>query len=277
MAIGISYASLMDYGHWGSIQETIERETQEISSTCHSDHNELAELYVSRGESYLLDAQYDRAFEDFQAANSHLKHCQNTDKTFLIGFRSILGEVVCYDNLGMKDQAEQSLEQLAAIVDQIGCNDCKEHRPCKDIVVPSDNKFHFHDLTSRTINNLHVFDEIVPCKHKKDKKGNQQSQGSQDNYDDIVGPNQSEPGWCEEMITGVGRAMDAIACLAPNYGVKVALIGVIETLIQRGVKCCQTGDFWKACVAPIVRKWQQWRSNKERHIYPNDQNLPLYK
>ncbi len=121
---------------------------------------------------------------------------------------------------------------------------------------------------------------IVACKHKKDNKGGneQPQQGeSQDNYEDIRGPNQPpEPNWCEEVVTGVGRAMDAIACLAPNYAVKVALIGVMEALITRGVKCCQAGGFWKACVAPITRKWREWKNNKEKHVLPNAQNLPLY-
>lgn len=32
----------------------------------------------------------------------------------------------------------------------------------------------------------------------------------------------------------------------------------------------------KACVAPITRKWREWKNNKERHAFPNAQNLPLY-
>jgi hypothetical protein len=70
--------------------------------------------------------------------------------------------------------------------------------------------------------------------------------------------------------------MDAIACLAPNIAVRVALIGVIEALLTRALKCCQAGGFWKACVAPIVRKWRDWNNNKENSILPNKQNLPLY-
>lgn len=61
----VSYANEIDYGNCGSIQEAIARETQEICSTHPADYDELAQLYVSRGESYLLDAQYDKAAEDF--------------------------------------------------------------------------------------------------------------------------------------------------------------------------------------------------------------------
>lgn len=52
-------------------------ETQEIANTNPDDHDKLAELYVLRGESYLLNTQYERAIEDFQNACSHLGHSQD--------------------------------------------------------------------------------------------------------------------------------------------------------------------------------------------------------
>ncbi len=64
----VSYASEMDYGNCGSIQDVIAQETQEITGAHPADHDELAQLYASRGESYLLNAQYDKAVEDFQSA-----------------------------------------------------------------------------------------------------------------------------------------------------------------------------------------------------------------
>ena len=70
--------------------------------------------------------------------------------------------------------------------------------------------------------------------------------------------------------------MDAIACLAPNYSVKIDLIGIIEALMTLGVKCCQSGTFWKACVAPITRKWKEWKDNKEKKVLPTTENLPRY-
>ncbi len=173
-------------------------------------------------------------------------------------------------NLGMTEQTQQALEQLETIAAHIGCNDCIEHRPCQGMVTPSVNRFHFRDFLRSAVSRMHFCGMMFPC------KSSQQPQGG-DSYKDILGPNQPpEPGWCEEVVTGVARAMDAIACLAPNYAVKVALIGVIEVLMTRGVKCCQAGGFWKACVAPITRKWREWKNNKERHVLPNAQNLPLF-
>jgi hypothetical protein len=276
--IGISCAaSEIDYSNCGSIRDVIERETQEISSTDPSDHDELAELYVSRGESYLLDAQYDKAAEDFQNANFHIGNCRNASSAMVVAFRAAFGEVVCYDNLGMQEQTEQALEKLRTIADHVGCNDCIEHRPCHGTITPSANRLHFRNLVKPAVNKMHFRNMIISCQQKKDKDAGQQQQGNQDSYSDILGPDQPpDLRWCEEVVTGVGRAMDAIACLAPNFAVKVALIGVIEALISRGVKCCQAGGFWKACVAPITRKWKEWNKNKENSILPTKQNLPLY-
>lgn len=199
------------------------------------------------------------------------------DAAMIVAFRAAFSEVVCYDNLGKIEQTEEALEQLKIIAAHVDCDDCLEDRPCEGTITLTVNRLHFRSLTKPAINKMLFKNGIDCCKHKKDKRENQQPQGEQDNYADIIGPNVApEPSWCEETVVGVGRAMDAIACLAPNYVIKVALIGVIEALITRGVKCCQAGGFWKACVAPITRKWVEWKNNKARYLPPNAQNLPLY-
>ena len=78
------------------------------------------------------------------------------------------------------------------------------------------------------------------------------------------------------MVVGVATSMQTIASMAHKWGVKAALIGLIEALKQKGLKCCQAGDFWKACVAPITRKWREWKNNKERQVLPTEENLPSY-
>ncbi|MDR2539317.1 MAG: hypothetical protein LBC45_01670 [Chlamydiales bacterium] len=74
----------------------------------------------------------------------------------------------------------------------------------------------------------------------------------------------------------MGKSMEAIACLARNHAVKAVLIGIIEGLMTKGVKCCQAGGFWKACVAPITRKWKEWKSNQEKYILPDPKNFGIY-
>lgn len=244
----LSYANEIEHDNCRSIQEIIVKETREIANANPTDYEELAQLYVSRGESFLLDAQYEKAIEDFQNASIHLAYVQNSDDGMVIAFRAEFGKVVSYDNLGMQEQTQQSIQQLQAIVDLVGCKNCIEKHPCSGIISP-------------------YIDECNLCDIFVYKQ-------NQDCYEDILGPNQApEPEWCEEVVVGVGRAMDAIACLARNHGVKMVLIGIIEGLIARGVKCCQAGGFWKACVAPITRKWREWENNKEKYILPNPQNL----
>jgi tetratricopeptide (TPR) repeat protein len=275
-----SYAGETDYSSCESIQDMIERETRKISSVSSLDNDELAQLYVSRGESYLLDAQYEKAIEDFQIANSIIGHSRNLELAMAVAFRATFGEVVSYDNLGMDDHAKQALEQLQVIVTHVGCHDCIEDRPCKEAIIPAENTLSPQDLQS-SMNKDHACDLVVLCKHKKDKGADRQ-QKEQENYSqeytgNIFGPDEPPRlGWCEDVVTGVGRTMVAIACLARNPRTRIALIGLIEALISRGVRCCQAGGFWKACVAPISRKLGEWQNNVAKHAFPNEENLPLY-
>lgn len=116
------------------------------------------------------------------------------------------------------------------------------------------------------------------CVHTRNRnqQNHQVQETDHDDYSDILGPNKPPtPDWCEEVVVGTGRAMEIIAGLAPNYAVKAVLIGIIEALMTRCLKCCKTGDFWKDCVAPIARKWREWNNN-QNHLPPNSNNLPLY-
>lgn len=200
--VGIAtYANEIDYRNCESIQDIIAIETQEIADTNPADHDELAQLYVSRGESYLLDAQYEKAVEDFQNANSHLGYSLDVDASMMVAFRVAFGEAISYDNLGMQECAQEAIQQLQAIVTHIGCNDCIQQRPCYGITTPAANSIHFRDM-------------VIACKHKKGKQDNPQEQ-NQDRYDDILGPNESpEPNWCEEVVTGVGRAIGCYCLLS---------------------------------------------------------------
>jgi hypothetical protein len=279
----ITYANEIDYSNCESIQNVIDRETQEIASTNPADHTELAELYVSRGESYLLDAQYEMAAEDFHNANVQLGYTNNISASMIVAFRTAFGEAVCYDNLGMPEHTQQAIQQLLTIANHAICDDCAEHRPCHGMIIPSANKLPFRDLTKPAMNRTRPRSMALLCKNKNNQGNQQRGQNgfgyilSSDNYSDILGPDvPPDSAWCEEVVVGVGRAMDAIACLAPSPMVRVVLIGVIEALITRGVKCCEAGGFWKACVAPIARKWKEWKDNKENGIFPNEFNLPRF-
>ncbi len=226
-------ANEIDYSDCSSLKEIIIKETQEINNTHFTDYVELAQLYVARGESYLLNTEFDKAVEDFQKAHFYLKMMQNFDSIEVLAFRIAFGEAVCYDNLNMQENVQIALQQLQVLVNHIGCEDCVEDRPCQEtnrsMLAKSSSMYFFKTCT----NLINARDIITFCKQKEKKEKSNQTE---DKYDDILGPNQADSGWCEEVIVGTGRAMDAIACLAPNHIVKITLIGVIEALITRGVK-----------------------------------------
>lgn len=278
MAIAITpYTNEINYNTCKTLQEVIIRETEEIAATNSDNCHELAQLYVSRGESYLLNAQYERAIEDFNQVDSYLEN--DIDPAMIIAFRTAFGKVVSYDNLGMQQQTEQALRDLQNIADHAGCDDCLDDRPCLGMLTPSNNLANFQDRMRLAGSAMHYKNKIVTCAYSRNRnqQNHQLQQTDQDNYSDILGPNQPPgPDWCEEIVVGTGRAMEVIAGLAPNYAVKAVLIGIIEALIVRCVKCCHTGGFWKACVAPIVRKWREWTHYKVNYLPPNSDNLPLY-
>ncbi len=263
--IGISIrlqASVINYSECRSLQDAIARETLEITSIDQDNYQELADLYVSRGESYLLDSQHEKAIEDFQKAIFYLEYSSDPDAANFTIFRALFGLVICYDNLNLDEQAQENLKKLQEISSRIGCNNYIDN-PIKK---PPMERIDFHNKNRRAARSTGFH-----------RGHSSRAQENQDSYDDVLGPNKAPSlGWCEEVIVGVGRAMDAIACLAPNYAVKIALIGIIEALMVRGVKCCQSGAFWKACVAPITRKWKEWKDNKEKNVLPTTQNLPRY-
>lgn len=186
----VTHADEIDYNNCQSIQDAIAIESQEITRTHFADHDQLSQLYVSRGESYLFDAQYEKAIEDFDTASYHIGYSQNVKDSMATGFRAAFGKVVSCDNLGLHEHTEQAFQQLQEIANYVGCEDCLEHMSREDIPL-STNKLHFQDMVS-------------PCKKKKDKENHQQQQGSSENYNDIVGPDPAPPNWCEEVITGVG-------------------------------------------------------------------------
>lgn len=255
----ISHAKEINYQDCETFEEAIEKETREIDETQQNNHDELSQLYVSRGESYLLNCEYEAAINDFQRAEFHRYKSKDQKASQIVGFRVALGSIVCFDNLGMTESTQKALNQLQLIVDKTFCNHCKKEKICQGKLNSIAKRSENVRLTAYT------------------QAGNHKNEPQKDDYEDILGPdNPPDFNWCEEVVVGTGRAMDAIAALAPNYAVKVVLIGIIEALIARGLKCCQTGDFWKACVAPIARKFREWDNLMKKNILPTQPNLAYF-
>lgn len=233
-----SFANQIDYNSCRSIHDVIKKETEEIVSTHKDNRAELAQLYVSRGESYLLDTQYQLAIEDFQKAHSLIDYCENTAEATSIAFRAIFGEVICFDNLEMPEETQHALKQFQLIATQLSCIDVKED-----------------------------------CRSQKQTSSPFQAKTRSNNAEqsiEIIGPNYNVSGWCEEVVTGTAEAMRLLAALAKTKTAKIALLATISGLETRCLKCCETGEFWKVCVAPIVEKWKEWNDKYQFLRIPPD-------
>ena len=76
----------------------------------------------------------------------------------------------------------------------------------------------------------------------------------------ILCPDENIPGWCEETVEGVAFSMETLANCAKILKARIVLLGTIQSLKIRCLKCCASGQFWKKCVAPIAEKWQKWNN-----------------
>jgi len=116
------------------------------------------------------------------------------------------------------------------------------------------------DEASQSIGLLHDYLNLLPSCNP----GSLRIDEMNENYPDIIGPNYIDSSLCEEFVEGTAELMIGLASLSPNATIRIALIGVIHALKVRGIKCCNSGNFWKACVAPIARKWKEWKDAQER-------------
>ena len=184
-----SYAGTVNYSECRSLQDVIARETQEIINLDQDDYHELAELHVSRGESYLLAAQYEQAIDDFQKATSYLEDTSNLNPTIFTIFRAVFGKIICYDNLDMDEQVQENLEQLQEISSHINCDNYIENPLRKSLIKCPD--FHNRNRWASGSTGFH--------------RGHfSHAQENQDSYADVLGPDKAPSlGWCEEVVVGV--------------------------------------------------------------------------
>lgn len=68
---------------------------------------------------------------------------------------------------------------------------------------------------------------------------------------------------CEEIVVGAGKALEVFASLVQNSTLQTILVAIIDDLVKKAVSCCQSGNFWQACVSPIVNIWKEWKDNPE--------------
>lgn len=227
MGIGFAYsAHAIDYSTCRSINDVISKETEEIDYMHPADHEGLAQMYVSRGESYLINKDFGRALMDFQKAYSHLEYALDEETLLTIAFRATLGEIVSYDNLGMHENTVQAIRHLQNIVNHFDCDHDINISPCQGRVQLSANKRCADSLVLRTA---------------------------------AVDLNQPQPKWwCEKTVRNTTAILRGIAANIPSSVIRFSALELIKAMEEKALNCCYAGGLWSACVKPLAAKFEQW-------------------
>jgi hypothetical protein len=194
----------------------------------------LADLYISRGETYLLYGAFEQALEDLKYAwdvIAFLSYDATTKKQ--LEFRALLNFAFIYALTSEEAALFEVGNRLLFIVDHLCLSRCSK---------------------ASTASTLRNGLEIVLCGGAK-----------------ILGPDvEPRPGWCREVVISTATLMLALASTAPNAIIRTALLGIIGVLQDKALRCCEAGGLWKVCVGPIAEKWQQWNQKwKVLHISPD--------
>jgi hypothetical protein len=234
----ISFSRELNYC---ALEEAIANKTQQIAKTYATDHDELAQLYASRGEFHLFHFEYQQALDDFQTAYLHSQQISDDQTALFSAFQAIFGAAICYDNLEMHKAAQGSIQRLNLILDCMQyCEDCTERS--------SDLRLMKSSLRVPEYNSL-----ITLCANRGD------------DYSDIAGPNDVSAGWCSECVKNTARKMrEMIDEYVKAYKQQQCLLQIVKRLENQAYNCCRSGAFWKSCVAPIARKWKEWKDFEEK-------------
>lgn len=216
----ISFAVTLeiDYTSCKNIQEIIKLETDLILKNKKNDIDSLANLHISRGETYLLNGQIEDAINDFYIVYMFLDKIKNNK---IIKFRLLFNEILWNVMLDKKNEVEILGEHLICIFDEI----CFQK---------NFGNQHTTLSTERT--------PIFFCK-KTNIVGPDQEPYS---------------GWCKEVVISTGVALAQLISVLPKNAAKIALGSIIAILEQKALDCCEAGGLWKACVGPLAEKFNNW-------------------
>lgn len=201
-----------------STAELIYLETQAIASTPSTNLDELAKLYVSRGESYMLCFQNEKALDDFEKALFYVEYSTDEILKWGVVFRALLGKVVCYDNLDIQEKAEYSICQLKSVVDYFNCE--------------------YENFELAIYRKGYDDAAIFPV------------------YVDPNQPQPSW--WCEETVKNTADALFKIVSKIRNKNTRAAATKLIERLENKALSCCFAGGLWSRCVEPLRSKLEMW-------------------
>lgn len=216
------------------LENSISHETYAIMNTQQFDHEKLADLHTSRGESYMLLGNHKAAEYDFQVAQGHLRQSSEIGTIMGVGFRSFLGLAIVYDNLEQPEEFQKMVDSLQAIVSMdVSCMKTKSN--------------------------------FVPSIFKKSYKpfdGSFMIKRCEDDYV-VYGPDRVSKEECEDFVFGLAKDMAKMVdeCTT-NKNNAQAILRVIDDLSNKALDCCRTSSFWKQCLNPIAAKRLQWKNSQ---------------
>ena len=218
------------YPDFHSLDQVIKFETSQILDPTSNDPEFLSEIYLSRGESYLLCGQNSLAYDDFKQGYAFADLCHQEIKQPL-HFRALFGLAIVYGSEDMIEEFYLAAESLKSILSSYTCPCIQEHPP-------------------------HSALKAIPSHIYANKP--------------ILGPDHVSIGDCIKFATSTADKCYELISFIPKPAVQVTLRILIKDLEQRAIHCCRAGGIWKACLQPIVNKWQLWNEKWKLFKIPPD-------
>jgi hypothetical protein len=126
LIIGSVFAFGGEYKHETRLLQVIEQESAAISNASEFQSERLADLYASRGESYLVLGKDKEAIEDFQTAHLYAQRCSNPEEMAPLIFRSLLGAFLVSVRAEDLSAAQTLGVALQDILQNYACEECHE-------------------------------------------------------------------------------------------------------------------------------------------------------
>ncbi len=227
------FSEKIDYNIFSSFDELISYETSKIADFYSGNYADLSDAYINRGESHLLAGNYELAVEDLQNGYELAGFCDLHVKSVLL-LRSLLGLLFSYGIMNEMDGFHLVEQEIKILFDAFDCRKTEKRQNL--------NRSGFHTGYSAMASNAEK---------------------------PILGPDKISIADCVDRAQGTARA-SRILILRAKLEVQTFLNILIDDLESRAVRCCVAGGLWKACLQPILSKWQQWNEKWKVFGIPPD-------
>lgn len=227
------FSEEINYHSFSSFDELISYETNQIANFYSGDYENLSDAYINRGESHLLAGNYELAATDLKNGYEIAELCDLEVKPVLL-LRSLLGLAFSYGIMNEIEEFHLIEQEIRNLFDMLDCEKTEKRQ-------------------SSNHSGFHLGYSAMASKVEKP----------------ILGPDRISITDCVDTARGTARA-SRILILKAKLEVQTFLNILIDDLENRAVRCCIAGGIWKACLQPIVNKWQKWNEKWKVFGIPPD-------